>query len=63
MVGAAARAGDDGARRHISHDLSEPLDEVAICVQLRAHRSRSRSRFPEHAGIGNHGVLSSATKS
>ena len=34
MIGAAARAGDDGARRHVPHDRSELLDEVAIHVQL-----------------------------
>ena len=63
MIGAAARAGDDGARPHVPHDLSQLLNEVAICVQLRANRGGGSGRFPEHLGIGNHDVLSSATKS
>ncbi len=47
----------------LPHHLSELIDEVAVRVQLRANRGRSGGRFPEHAGIGIHGVLSSATKS
>ena len=51
------------ARGASSHAPLQLLEHAAVHMQLRANRRRSGSRFPEHAGIGIHDVLSSATKS
>ena len=67
MIGAAARAGDDGARCEQPQALAEPLHLLRVREELVAHGLRRLPGLDVHPGRhlarAHEDTLSSATKS